>query len=70
MKNVFGDDDIAVLQHFVECGMHEGRQASENFNVQIYRNRYADLRAAFGNDLEKYYLHYLDNGISEGRSGI
>lgn len=70
VKNVFGDDDIAVLQHFVECGMHEGRQASENFNVQIYRNRYADLRAAFGNDLEKYYLHYLDNGISEGRSGI
>lgn len=69
VKQVYGTDDAAVLAHFVNYGMKEGRQASENFNVWNYRGRYADLEAAFGNDLVQYYLHYLNNGIREGRDG-
>lgn len=42
--------------------MKEGRQASEEFNVQAYKNRYADLQAAFGDDLKAYYLHYISYG--------
>ncbi|MFQ7263696.1 MAG: glycoside hydrolase family 25 protein [Lachnospiraceae bacterium] len=69
VKRAYGTDDTAVLAHFVNYGMKEGRQASENFNVWNYRGRYADLEAAFGNDLIQYYLHYLNNGIREGRDG-
>ncbi len=64
----FGNDDIAMLNHFVNCGMYEGRQAKENFNVQGYKNRYLDLRRAFGNELNKYYWHYATSGAAEGRS--
>lgn len=69
LRKAFGFDDDAYLQHFVNCGMQEGRQASNNFNVVYYKNRYVDLRNAFGTDLKQYYLHYIQCGRSEGRDG-
>ena len=68
VKNYYGADDIAVLNHFVNSGMAEGRQAISSFDVNSYRNRYADLRRAYGNDLKKYYMHYLNYGKKEGRT--
>lgn len=65
----FGYDENAVLAHFANFGMSEGRQAIDLFNVAVYRGRYSDLDAAFGNDLKQYYLHYMEWGIREGRSG-
>lgn len=65
--NAFGDDKEAVFNHFINYGMKEGRQASENFNIKIYKNNYPDLQKAFGDDLKKYYIHYLTNGIKEKR---
>ena len=62
-------DDAAVLRHFVSCGMAEGRRGSDSFDVYGYRNRYADLRKAFGQNLKSYYIHYLNCGIKEGRNG-
>ena len=69
IKNVFGDDGEAALQHFVNYGMSEGRQGCSDFNVNTYMRRYKDLRTAFGNDLRQYYLHYMFCGKQEGRSG-
>ena len=63
----YGNNPNALIQHFVEFGMKEGRQASSVFDVQYYKSTYADLRAAFGNDLPSYYKHFLDNGMREGR---
>ena len=60
-------DDSAVLRHFVNYGMSEGRRGSEAFDVQSYYNEYPDLRAAFGTDLASYYSHYLMYGKKEGR---
>lgn len=62
--------DAAVIQHFVNYGMAHGLVASRNFNVTVYKNRYADLRAAFGNNLTLYYLHYIQYGFYEGRIAI
>ena len=62
-------DDAAVLRHFVSCGTAEGRRGSDSFDVYCYRNRYADLRKAFGQNLKSYYIHYLNCGIKEGRNG-
>ena len=62
-----GNDYIA-LQHFVVNGTSEGRIASESFSPYIYRKKYGDLSNAYGEHLERYYQHYLDTGISEGRT--
>ena len=70
IKNAFGNNRRAALAHFVNYGMKEGRQGSENFNVHSYRYRYADLRKVFGNSLKKYYLHYITNGRYEGRTAV
>ena len=59
-----------MLAHFVNYGMKEGRQAKADFNAGVYRENYADLQSAYGNDLKSYYLHYMNFGKKEGRSGI
>lgn len=69
IKKAYGGDDVAVLAHFVNNGMSEGRQGISSFNVYSYRNQYADLRGAYGNNLKSYYLHYVNNGKAEGRKG-
>lgn len=64
-----GSDENVVLSHFVRCGISEGRQAIAGFNVQGYKNRYADLRSVYGNNTREYYMHYILYGKKEGRSG-
>lgn len=67
LKTAFGNDDSALLQHFIQYGMAEGRQGSSQFDVYSYKNLYPDLRAAFGNNLKSYYMHYISSGKAEGR---
>lgn len=67
IKKAFGNDEKAVLNHFITYGMKEGRLAQENFNVHFYRSMYQDLENAFGDDLKSYYYHYLNYGIKEKR---
>lgn len=64
-----GDDKEALLDHFIEYGMKEGRQGNAEFNVQAYKAMYPDLQAAFGDDLTLYYQHYIEYGKNEGRNG-
>lgn len=70
LKKAFGSNRAKYLEHFVNNGMKEGRQASHDFNVTIYKENYEDLRKAFGNNLKSYYLHYIDHGKSEGRNAV
>ena len=67
LRIAFEFDDVATLQHFVNYGMNEGRQAKSSFDVFKYKERYADLRNAFCDDLKSYYLHYIYYGKKEGR---
>ncbi len=69
LQAVFGNDEAALFNHFITCGMAEGRQGNAEFNVQYYKARYADLQAAFGDDLPAYYMHYMTCGKAEGRQG-
>ena len=62
-------DDSAVLRHFINYGMSEGRRGSEAFDVYSYKTRYLDLRKAYGSNLKGYYLHYLEYGMKEHRNG-
>ena len=71
LKAAFGNNDIAALDHFINYGMKEGRQAKETFSLQAYRARYADLRRNFGlapDNNYLYYLHYIQNGMGEHRN--
>ena len=65
----FGNNEALLLQHFLQCGIVEGRQGCADFDPFTYMNRYADLKAAYGNNMKMYYVHYLQVGKSEGRSG-
>ena len=67
IRAAFGNDDRAVLAHFINYGMTEGRRGNATFDVAAYRNKYADLQQAFGNDWKGYYEHYVQYGLAEGR---
>lgn len=67
LMTAFGNDESALLQHFIQFGMSEGRQGNSQFDVYSYKNLYPDLRVAFGDNLKSYYLHYISNGKAEGR---
>jgi hypothetical protein len=63
IKEYYGlNNKVGVFNHFLKYGMKEGRQAKEDFNVKIYKDNYEDLRKAYGNDLPKYYQHYIKWG--------
>ena len=49
--------------------MKEGRQAKADFDVNAYRARYVDLQQVYGDNLVKYYIHYIKYGQAEGRNG-
>lgn len=70
IKKAYGDNQEAVLAHFVNHGMSEGRQGNASFNVYSYAYKYPDLRRAYGNNLKDYYIHYINNGKKEGRIAV
>ena len=67
LKTAFGNDSTKALQHFVEYGMKEGRQASAEFALNVYKSNYEDLTKAFGTNNVLYYWHYMNYGKAEGR---
>ena len=71
VRRAYGwNNDIVGLIHFIKCGMNEGRQASENFDVKSYRNAYDDVRHLYRNDYKAYYQHYMKYGKNEGRTAV
>lgn len=69
VKTAFGNNPDMLLQHFLKCGVNEGRQGSADFDPVTYMNRYPDLQAVYGSNMKMYYLHYIQVGKKEGRSG-
>ena len=67
IKNAFGDDDITVLQHFVEYGIAEGRKGNTTFGVYNYEAANGDIYNAFRADYKQAVLHYINYGIDEKR---
>ncbi|MCL2050511.1 MAG: hypothetical protein FWG91_02090 [Lachnospiraceae bacterium] len=63
----FGDDELSLLNHFLEFGLLEGRAGSDLFDVSVYKNANPDLMAAFGDDMAAYVLHFLEYGSDENR---
>ena len=71
LRAAIGNDQTALLQHFVTFGMQEGRRGNAEFDVRVYMQNNADLINAFGKeDLTSYYLHYINYGKKEGRIAV
>lgn len=68
VAQILGKSQNALLQHFVQFGMAEGRKGNVTFDVNAYRTYNEDVAAAFGNNIAEYYLHYINYGKNEGRT--
>lgn len=66
----YGVNDETLWNHFRDFGMNELRQGNETFNARAYKERYADLREAYGDDNPMYYWHWIVFGKAEGRNGL
>ena len=51
-----GTDPNAIIAHFVNHGIYEGRQGCADWNVYTYMNQHPDLVKVYGNDLSAYYM--------------
>ena len=70
LQQAFGYNSEALKQHYLNCGIKEGRIASYVFNPVYYLNNNADVKKAFGaKGYEGAYNHFINNGIHEGRTG-
>ncbi|MBU3916449.1 hypothetical protein KKA14_13020, partial [bacterium] len=58
-----------VVYHWINNGIHEGRQGSSTFDVHFYLQKYADLQQVFGSNYHAATMHWINNGIYEGRQG-
>lgn len=68
LKEAFGYDENALLNHYLTYGIAEKRNVSGGLlDVVEYRETYADLDAAFGDNWNAYVEHFLAYGIYEGR---
>jgi hypothetical protein len=70
LKEAFGNDTKALFNHFLNCGMNEGRQGCADFDPKFYMSQYSDLQKAFGTDTVAYYIHYIQFGKKEGRKAV
>ncbi len=60
----------ALLKHYTESGMLEGRQGSSEFDLAAYMTYNPDLVAAYQGNYELYIEHYVKSGKAEGRKAI
>lgn len=49
--------------------IYNGIDYTPIFDAQYYLNRYSDIKQAFGDDENKAFTHFRNNGIKEGRQG-
>ena len=61
---VFASDNPNLLQ---ETAVYNGVDYSRVFDFNYYINKYADLKAAFGNDRDAALRHFIIYGMKEGR---
>ena len=74
----YGASNDMIWKHFCDFGMKEffeepglaNSKTSSEFCVKAYKNRYSDLRDAFGDDFFEYYKHYITCGKDENRNAL
>jgi len=67
LRNTFGDNYKAYIEHYANYGLGEARRSSPVFDLSLYKDSHQDLQDTFGGDLMKYIGHWINNGINENR---
>ena len=71
LQAAIGKDVDALFEHFIECGMKEGRMGNAAFDVKAYMKNNLDLVGLLKtDDLTLYYKHYANYGLKEGRIAL
>lgn len=60
-------DAKALYDHSTTYGIKEGRQSSAQFSILVYKENNQDLVDVFGDDIIKYYNHFIEYGVNEDR---
>jgi len=68
LKQVYGYDYDALLNHWLRTGVREGRAASPIFDVRFYLSYHPDLKQAFGSDYTLAFSHFVQYGLNELRA--
>ncbi len=63
-----GSDEDVLFDHFVRCGIWEGRKGVASFDPAAYASAYPELREAYGNNIPMYYDDYFTTGKDAGRT--
>lgn len=64
----FNGNISAAIEHWINCGINEGRRASQVFDPPYYLTAHLDLINAFGADnYSAAITHWHQFGINEGR---
>ncbi len=66
---VFGYNEAAIFQHFLDYGLEEGRVVSPIVNLQAYRDASPDLVEVYGDDWKGLAGHFVTYGIYETANG-
>ena len=66
---VYGNDPNILFSHYMNLGIHEGRNAGPLFDVKAYRRNNSDLEGLYADNWAAYVNHYLSEGLYEGRIG-
>jgi len=69
VANAFNGDYISAAKHFNLNAIAEGRSGSRNFDYTVYRACNTDVEELYGEYIEGYYIHYINFGRAEGRTG-
>lgn len=66
----YGSDYNKLLNHYINNGVSEGRNASAVFNAKAYKENNPDLASAYGNNWASYHEHFAAFGSSENRIAL
>lgn len=68
LKEAFGDNEDAYIEHYLTVGVYEGRTKGVLFDPIVYAEAYGDIKAAFGNNISAIVNHYVTFGAAENRT--
>lgn len=69
LQAAFGYNEEALYNHWITCGISEGRTASVFFDVKYYLEHNSDVAAAFGQtNYSAAYKHFMQFGYKEPRA--
>lgn len=68
LVDLLGGSYKALFDHFCKYGVYEGRTCNAKFDPSAYVSAYPDARDATKNDILKAYIHYVNVGLTEGRT--